>query len=90
MMSRVPVIGVGTTSVSSRTTKDEEGALVTEEVPRTILTLAVTQEDAQKLILADRTLDLTFALLGADTKSEDTPGVNPVDILPETFRGTAG
>lgn len=90
MLSRVPVIGVGTTSVSSRTTTDEEGALVTDEVARTILTVAVTQDEAEKLILADRTLDLTFALLGAETRSADTPGVNPVDLLPETFRGTAG
>ena len=52
--------------------------------------MAVTQEEAEKLVLADRTTDLTFALLGNDTKSSDEPGVNPVDILPETFRGTAG
>ena len=90
IMARVPVIGVGTTSVSSRTTTTEEGAQVTEEVPRTILTVAVTQEEAEKLVLADRTTELTFALLGDDTKSSDEPGVNPVDILPETYRGTAG
>ena len=59
-------------------------------MPRTILTVAVTQEEAEKLILADRTTDLTFALLGEDTESRDQPGVNPVDILPETFRRAAG
>lgn len=90
ILARVPVIGVGTTSVTSRTTTDEEGAQVTEAVPRTILTVAVTQEEAEKLVLADRTTDLTFALLGGETKSEDEAGVNPVDILPETFRGAAG
>lgn len=90
ILTRVPVIGVGTTSVTSRTTTTDEGEQVTESVPRTILTLAVTQEEAEKLVLADRTTDLTFALLGADTKSQDKAGVNPVDILPETFRGTAG
>ena len=88
IMARVPVIGVGTTSVTSRTVTDEEGAQVTEEVPRTILTVAVTQEEAERLVLADRTTDLTFALLGSETKSRDEPGVNPVDILPETFRGS--
>ena len=90
ILSRVPVIGVGTTSVGSRTTTTEEGDQVTEQVPRTILTVALTQEEAEKLVLADRTLDLTFALLGDETKSDDTPGVNPVDILPETFRRAAG
>lgn len=90
ILARIPVIGVGTTSVTSRTVTDEEGAQVTEQVPRTILTVAVTQEEAEKLILADRTTDLTFALLGGETQSRDKAGVNPVDILPETFRGAAG
>lgn len=90
ILTRVPVIGVGTTSVTSRTTTTDEGEQVTESVPRTILTLAVTQEEAEKLVLADRTTELTFALLGTETKSQDKAGVNPVDILPETFRGTAG
>jgi pilus assembly protein CpaB len=90
ILARIPVIGVGTTSVTSRTVTDEEGAQVTEQVPRTILTVAVTQEEAEKLILADRTTDLTFALLGGETQSRDQAGVNPVDILPETFRGAAG
>ena len=90
ILARVPIVGVGTTSVGSRTTTTEEGAQVTEQVPRTILTVAVTQVEAEKLVLADRTTDLTFALLGADTKSSDKPGVNPVDILPETFRRAAG
>ncbi|NYE38913.1 pilus assembly protein CpaB [Nocardioides cavernae] len=90
VLPRVPVIGVGTTSVSSRTVTTEEGDQVTEEVPRTILTVAVTQEEAEKLILADRTTELTFALLGEDTKSVDKEGAYPRDILPETYRGNAG
>lgn len=90
ILARVPVIGVGTTSVSSRTVTDEEGAQVVEEVPKTILTVAVTQEEAEKLVLADRTTDVTIALLGGETDSKDEPGVNPIDILPETFRGAAG
>jgi pilus assembly protein CpaB len=90
ILFRVPVIGVGTTSVSSRTVTTDEGEEVTEEVPRTILSVAVTQDQAEKLILADRKLELTFALLGADTESEDKEGVYPHDILPEVFRGAAG
>lgn len=90
VLTRVPVIGVGTTSVTSTTTTTGEGEQVTEAVPRTILTVAVTQEEAEKLVLADRTTDLTFALLGGETKSQDKVGVTPVDILPETFRGAVG
>ena len=63
VLTRTPVVGVGTTSVTSRTVQTEEGDQVTEEVPTTILTLAVSQEEAERLIHADRTTDLTFALL---------------------------
>jgi pilus assembly protein CpaB len=90
ILTRVPVIGVGTTSVTSTTITTDGGEQVTEAVPRTIITVAVTQEEAEKLVLADRTTELTFALLGAETDSRDKAGVNPVDILPETFRGAAG
>jgi pilus assembly protein CpaB len=90
VLTRVPVIGVGTTSVTSTTITTGEGEQVTEAVPRTILTVAVTQEEAEKLVLADRTTELTFALLGGETKSQDKVGVTPVDILPETFRGAVG
>jgi pilus assembly protein CpaB len=87
VLTRVPVIGVGTTSVTARTTKTEDGDQVAEEVARTILTLAVTQDEAEKLIQADRNTDLTFALLTDDTKVEDDPGVKPGDLFPELFRG---
>lgn len=87
VLTRVPVIGVGTTSVTSRTTKTEDGEQVAEEVARTILTLAVTQDEAEKLIQADRNTDLTFALLTDTTKVEDNPGVKPGDLFPEVFRG---
>lgn len=86
VLTRTPVIGVGTTSVTSRTTKTDEGEESTEEVARTILTLAVTQGEAEKLIHADRLTDLTFALLTEESKTNDEPGVTAVDIFPETFR----
>ena len=87
VLPRVPVLGVGTTSVSSRTTKTDEGDQVTEEVPKTILTIAVTQDEAEKLIHADRVADLTFALLTDKSDVADEPGATLADVLPETFRG---
>ena len=86
VLTRVPVIGVGTTSVTARTTKTEEGQ-VAEEVARTILTLAVTQEEAEKLIQADRNSDLTFGLLTDESKVADNPGAKPSDLFPELFVG---
>lgn len=86
VLTRTPVVGVGTTSVTARTVQTEEGDQVTEEVPTTILTVAVTQEEAERLIHADRTTDLTFALLTEDTETRDKPGVGAEAIFPETFR----
>lgn len=86
VLTRVPVLGVGTTSVTSRTTKSEEGA-TTEEVARTILTIAVTQDEAERLIQADRNTELNFALLTDDSKTEDGPGANLGTIFPELYKG---
>ncbi len=86
VLARVPVLGVGTTSVTSRTTETEDGEQVAEEVARTILTIAVSQDEAEKLIQADRTSDLTFALLTDDTKVSDQPGAKLGDVFPEIFR----
>ncbi|KRE94596.1 hypothetical protein ASG76_09260 [Nocardioides sp. Soil774] len=87
VLTRVPVLGVGTTSVTSKTTKTEDGDQVAEEVARTILTLAVTQDEAEKLIQADRNSDITFALLTDESKVADNPGARPGDLFPELFAG---
>ena len=87
VLTRVPVIGVGTTSVTARTTKTEDGDQVAEEVARTILTLAVDQDEAEKLIQADRNSDITFALLTDESKVADNPGAKPGDLFPELFAG---
>ena len=87
LLTRNLVLGVGTTSVTSRTTQEEDGATATEEVARTILTIAVTQEQAEKLIQADLTGELNFALLTDESKSADNEGAYLRDVYPELFRG---
>ena len=87
VLTRVPVLGVGTTSVTSRTTQTEDGEQVAEQVARTILTIAVTQDEAEKLIQVDRTTELNFALLTDESKVSDQPGSRLGDAFPEIFRG---
>lgn len=89
LLPKVQVIGVGTTSVASKTTKNEDGEQVTEEVPRTILTVAVTQEEAEKVIFAARNGEVAFALLSGQSTVDDNPGVTARDIMPEPFRVAA-
>jgi pilus assembly protein CpaB len=69
IIPRIQVIAAGQTTTVSRTTTDEEGQETTEEVPITILTVAATQTEAQKIIQAQRQGELTFALL---TESSET------------------
>ena len=85
LLPKVQVIGVGDTSVAARVTKDGDGNETTEQIPRTILTLAVDQEQAEKVIYAARNGDVAFALRTEDSKAEDNRGVTAVDIMPEVF-----
>lgn len=80
ILKRVPVIGVGNTSVTSTTTTDESGAQTTEQLPRTLLTLAVTAEEAQKIIYASTNGQLAFALLTEDSAVPSMPA--QVNIAP--------
>jgi pilus assembly protein CpaB len=85
LLPKVEVVGVGTTSIAAKTTKSEEGE-ETEQVARTILTVAVNQEDAEKLIYADRNGDISFALLTGDSEVSANAGVRAADIMPGAFR----
>jgi pilus assembly protein CpaB len=87
LLPKVQVIGVGDTSVSSRTTKDDDGKETTEQIPRTILTIAVRQEQAEKVIYAARNGDLSFALRTDKSVATDNRGVTALDIMPEIFGG---
>ena len=50
---------------------------------RTLLTLALSQDEAQKVILASKTLDVTFALLTKESSvSPDAPTTTNNDVLP--------
>ncbi len=68
LLPNVEVIGVGATSLSTQTVTTDTGEQTTEEIPRTILTLAVDQKEAQKVINAQSAGSLYFGLLGDDAK----------------------
>jgi pilus assembly protein CpaB len=71
LLARVPVIAVGPTTISTA-----EGTQNKESLPTAILTLAVTQAEATRLIHAANTGRLYFGLLTRDSKV--TAG-SPVD-----------
>lgn len=69
LLERVQVVAVGPSTISTTTTTDE-GTMNTEEIPAAIITLAVNQRQAQRVILAANSPDteLQFALLDQDSK----------------------
>lgn len=71
LLNNIEVIAVGTTTVVATTTTDPTGAQTTEQLPRTLFTLAVTQAQAQKLLYASgggaAGGELAFGLLNEDS-----------------------
>jgi pilus assembly protein CpaB len=65
LLPKVTVLNVGSPQppTTSTTTAQDGTTQTTEQLPRTLLTLAVTQQEAQKVILSSKSLDLTFGLL---------------------------
>lgn len=75
------VIGVGQTTVLSAANKEPDAAVGTEEVPKTILTVALDQQDAERVVFAAGTGGLTFGLLGKGTEITPSQGVTAADLL---------
>jgi pilus assembly protein CpaB len=75
------VIAVGTTTVVSTTSTDPSGAQTTEQLPKTLFTLAVNQDDAERIIYASKKSDLTFALLNDKSKVKSGPGVSDSNLF---------
>lgn len=81
LLDEVEVIGVGTTTVTTQTTTTDEGQSTTEETPRTVLTLAVDQKQAQKIINAQSFGSLYFGLRGEDAKVNTGGGTNAQNLF---------
>ena len=77
LLERVQVIAVGPTTISSTTTTEGE-TTNTEAIPTAILTLALDQEQAQKVILSTTEGQMYFALL--DENSEIDPNLAPTTV----------
>jgi pilus assembly protein CpaB len=87
LLPSVEVLAVDdSTTVEPRKESEDKpaGLAATAMQPTTtLLTLAVTQDQAQRLVHGARTGTLTFALLGADAKATPGAGVNDRTL----FRG---
>ena len=81
LLPSVQVIAVGATTVVSTTTTDPNGAQTTEQLPKTLFTLSVPQEDAERIIYAVGHGQLTFGLLNDKSKVKSGPGVTDANLF---------
>jgi pilus assembly protein CpaB len=83
LLPNVLVLNVGDPVQATSTTTDESGVQTSETLPRTLLTLAVNQKDAQKIILAqkgDSSDALTFGLLTNTSQVKKGPGTTTANV----------
>ncbi len=81
LLPKVEVIGVGSTTVLSQTTTDSSGNQTTEQISKTILTLALNQHDAEKVIYASNNGTLAFGLLNDKSKVSPDLGVTSKNLF---------
>ncbi len=81
LLPRVQVIGVGTTTVIPTTKTDEAGQQTTEQLPRTLMTLAVDQDEAERIIYAAKNGEVAFGLLTDKSTVKSGPGVTATDMF---------
>ena len=82
LLTNIEVIGVGTTTMVSTTTTDEAtGAQTTEQLPKTLFTLGVTQEQAQKIAYAASSGELSFGLVNKDSKTVPTKTIDDGNLF---------
>lgn len=81
LLPRVTVLGVGSATPVSTTTTDETGTETTEEVPKALLTLAVDQDEATRVIYGANNGELHFTLLTKDSKTAPAPLVDEQNLF---------
>lgn len=75
LLADVEVIAVGSTTTTQKTTTTPEGTQTTEQLPRTLMTLALSQKDAEKVLFSQTNGELVFGLLTDESNVKAGPGV---------------
>jgi pilus assembly protein CpaB len=81
LLPDVLVVGVGSSTLVTTTTTTASGQQNSEQISRAILTLALDQTEATKIIYATQQGQLYFALLTADSKVSPGGGVTSANLF---------
>ena len=80
LLPSVTVLGVGGSTVTTRTT-EESGETSTEQVPSAVLTLALTPAQAERVVYAVTEGQIYLGLLGEKVRAEAGPGVTATTLF---------
>lgn len=81
VIPRVTVLGVGATSTVTSTTTTTEGESTTEPLPQTLVTVAVSQREAEKILWASSYGEVSFALVNQNSELAKTPKLAESDLF---------
>ena len=81
LLEEVTVIAVGSTTTTQTTTTTPEGTETVEQLPRTLMTLALTQTDAERVLLSETSGELVFGLLTPDSNVNSGRGTTNADLF---------
>ncbi|MGA8211439.1 MAG: Flp pilus assembly protein CpaB [Nocardioidaceae bacterium] len=81
LLPKVQVIAVGATTVVSKTTTDPAGAQTTEQLPKTLFTLSLSQSEAERVLFATTHGELSFALLNDTSRVTASAGVTAKNLF---------
>lgn len=81
LLPKITVLAVGSTTPVATTTTDPNGAATTEQLPRTLLTLAVSQSEAERVLFAQGNGELAFGLLTDASQVKSGRGVTATSLF---------
>jgi pilus assembly protein CpaB len=81
LLPNIQVIGAGTTTMVATTTTTPAGAQTTDQLPKTLLTLAVTQSEAERILYASGNGSLSFGLMNTDSQVATSKGVTFANLF---------
>lgn len=81
LLEEVQVIAVGSTTTTQTTTVTPEGEEVVEQLPSTLMTLALPQKDAERVLYAQTNGELVFGLLTDNSSIDRGPGVTAGNLF---------
>ncbi|WP_308116754.1 Flp pilus assembly protein CpaB [Nocardioides sp. TRM66260-LWL] len=81
LLTRATVLAVGSSTPAPIAGKQPTANAPAETVARTLLTLALSQDEAQRILFAQGSGQLTFALLTKQAKLSDTSSVDSTNLF---------